>query len=435
MTVVRGVIYGIQTDRITFLAASLAYYAFISLIPLLLLAVVVATTVGGEAFQAAVVEEATAQLGAAAGEQIGTVVTDQGGQAGASVIAVLALVWSSLKLFRGLDVAFSIAYRAPLPDGILQQLRDGLITLVAVGGGIAFTVVIGALLAIPKFDLVVGGVSLLGTLGTVLLLTGLTLTFLPLYYILPSADVTLREALPGAAFAAIGWTVLQTGFRVYATVAGSDAYGAVGAIILLVTFLYFGALVLLTGVVLNAVLAGRVRPDEGSTPGIGSDRETTTHTSHMTDDTTTTRETDPVDEAYDEPRDAGGSGDRERDRDQDLEAEVRRLRRQLQEVEENVEERTVHRDELERDLRKYVRSRMRRGKARGWGPYLVLLYGTAMTLGAFYLLDSGLWAVLAMIVVWLSTLGLYVVFVTVGVGLKTAGVPGQALDWVRNFRS
>ena len=431
MTVVRGVIHGIQTDRITFIAASLAYYAFISLIPLLLLAIVVATAVGGEAFRTAVVEEATTQLGAAAGEQIGTIITDQGGQAGASVIAVLALVWSGLKLFRGLDVAFSIAYRAPLPDGILQQLRDGLITLVAVGGGVAFTVVVGALLAIPEFDLVIGGVSLLGTLGTVLLLTGLTLTFLPLYYILPSTDVTLREALPGAAFAAIGWTVLQTAFRVYASIAGSDAYGAVGAVILLVTFLYFGALVLLTGVVLNAVLAGRVRHDEASTPGIGSGRETTTNTSHMTDDTTTTRETGPVDEAYDEPRGAGRSGDR----DQDLEAEVRRLRRQLQEVEENVEERTVHRDELERDLRQYVRSRMRRGKARGWGPYLVLLYGTAMTLGAFYFLDSGLWAVLAMIVVWLSPLGLYVVFVTVGVGLKTAGVPGRALDWVRNFRS
>jgi len=434
--VARGVIHGIQTDRITFMAASLAYYAFISLIPLLLLALVVANAIGGEAFRTLVIEQAEAQLGTAAGEQIGTIIVDQGGQAGASVVATLALIWSGLKLFRGMDVAFSIAYRSALPDGILQQLRDGLISLVAVGGGIVFTVAVGALLAIPQYDLVIGGVSLLGTVGTLLLLTGLTLTFLPLYYILPGTDVSLRGALPGAAFAAIGWTALQTGFRVYAAFAGGDAYGAVGAVILLVTFLYFGGLVLLTGVVLNAVLAGRVDPNETTTTGIGkgetvgagieAESETTSNTtgSLMNDDTTL--ETDLAGEQYDS--DDGRTED-------DLEAEVRQLRRQLQEFEESVEDRTVHRDDLEQDLRRYVRSRLRRGKARGWGPYLVLLYGTAMTLGAFYFLDSGLWAVLAMIVIWLSTLGLYAVFVGVGVALNAADVPGRILDRVRQFRN
>jgi hypothetical protein len=88
---------------------------------------------------------------------------------------------------------------------------------------------------------------------------------------------------------------------------------------------------------------------------------------------------------------------------------------------------------LEAELKAYVRRRMRRGHARGWGPYLVLLYGTVMTLGAFYLL-SDLIALVAMIVIFLSTLGLYVLFVLAGFGVSLLGKPGRALDAVRRFR-
>ncbi|PSQ40801.1 hypothetical protein BRD10_01555 [Halobacteriales archaeon SW_12_71_31] len=110
-----------------------------------------------------------------------------------------------------------------------------------------------------------------------------------------------------------------------------------------------------------------------------------------------------------------------------------RLREQLDEMETRLDERTVSRSALEGDLRRYVRARVRRGHARGWGPYLVLLYGTAMTLGAFFYL-RGVWAVSAMLVVWLSTLGLYVLMVLVGMGLGLAGGVGKLRDVVGRLR-
>jgi len=114
----------------------------------------------------------------------------------------------------------------------------------------------------------------------------------------------------------------------------------------------------------------------------------------------------------------------------ELDAEVRRLRADLESFEGDVEERTVDRPQLKTELQAYVRSRLRSGHARGWGPYLVLLYGTVMTLGAFYFLQ-GAYAIAAMLVLWLSTLGLYALFVLVGVGLNAAGVPGKALSFIR----
>ena len=109
------------------------------------------------------------------------------------------------------------------------------------------------------------------------------------------------------------------------------------------------------------------------------------------------------------------------------------LRRDLDQLEADVESRTVRRDEFEADLRQYVRRRARRGRARGWGPYLVLLYGTVMTLGAFYFLRGG-WAILAMLVVWLSTLGLYALMIVVGMTTAALGLPGRLLDTVRRLR-
>ena len=118
------------------------------------------------------------------------------------------------------------------------------------------------------------------------------------------------------------------------------------------------------------------------------------------------------------------------------EGDLEELRERIAEFETEIEDRTVHREELERELKSYVRSQTRRGRARGWGPYLVLLYGTAMTLGAFFFLGD-LLAILAILVIWLSTLGLYALMVLVGVtsaALELPGRIGRALAGLRNLR-
>jgi len=61
----------------------------------------------------------------------------------------------------------------------------------------------------------------------------------------------------------------------------------------------------------------------------------------------------------------------------------------------------------------------------------VLLYGTVLTLGAFSLLD-GLYAIAAMVILGLSTLGLYTLFIIVGIGLNVLETPGKALDYARD---
>lgn len=374
-----------RSEQVTFLSAAVAYYAFVSLVPLVLLAVTVGTALGGEAL----VDEGlrlTDEFLTGTGQQtVRDALTGVRGRAGTTAASVVLLTWSGLKLFRGLDVAFSQVYGVDEVESLPSQLLDAGVVLVTIPVAVAAAAVVGVLA--PALDLV----PFADATSVATLVAALTVVFLPAYYVFPDVAMTLREAAPGAVFAAVGWTALAEGFRLYAETASLELYGVLGGALLFVTMLYFGGIVITVGAVLNAVLSGRT--DDGD------------------DEDDADRGRDPLDEAPDVA---------------ELGAEVRALREEL-------DAKTVSRGDLEAELKQYVRARQRRGKARGWGPYLVLLYGTAMTIGAFAYLSGG-WAILAMVVVWLSTLGLYTLMVLFGVSASALGLPGRLADRLRSLR-
>jgi len=410
--------------RVTFLAAAIAYYAFVSLVPALLLLVVVATAVFGEAVAAELVASTGEFLTPAGEEAVVGAVSSAGERNGASLLGLGVLLWSTLKVFRGLDTAFVSLYGGDGTPGFLGQVVDAASVVVAVGVGIGVMVVIGAFVAAADTVPLVEAASVLA------LPAFLAVVFLPMYYLLPQPTVGVREALPGAAFTAVCWTVLQAGFQVYATGAAQyQVYGVIGGILLLVTWLYLAAVVVVLGGAINVVLAGRAAPGTPDRTGAAADL------AESADDAADRQ----LQQDRGRPTGMDGESDATGDNEERprgapdvaaLEAEVRELRSQLDEFEDDVERRTVDKPEVESELKRYVRSRMRRGHARGWGPYLVLLYGTVLTLVALTSLQ-GIYAVGAIVVLGLSTLGLYTIFVVVGVGLNLLETPGKALDYAR----
>ena len=425
IALVRGVASRTSEQDVTFLAAAVAYYAFVSLFPAVVLALLVATTLGGEEL-AAVVLAASADVLTETGQALLLDTLQQGGgREGATLISLLLTLWGTLKVFRGIDTAFVKIYGAVKSASLVDQVKDSLVVAASIGASFLVTVGIGSVIAALNLDV------LLELLGVLVLPGVLTAAFLPMYYFFPEPRVSVREVLPGAAFAGVGWTVLQAGFQAYvgyqsASGGGQvELYGVVGAVLLLVTWLYFGATIVLVGVVLNVHLASdkTVGYDAGAA-GLGGEPA--------------------ADGRGGVPRDRHGKGlpayarqhmseDEREDGPapdlSDLDRQVAELRADL----DDIDDRTVEKPALEDELKRYVRSRMRRGHARGWGPYLVLLYGVVLTLGAFAWLD-GWFAIGAMVILFLSTLGLYVVFVLAGIGLNLIDVPGKAIDAVRKRR-
>ena len=252
----------VAIDRqVTFLAAAIAYYAFVSLIPALLLLVVVATAVFGETIAGELVAAAGGFLTPAGEEAVAGAIGSAGGRTGASVLGVAVLLWSTLKVFRGLDTAFAELYGVKEPPDFVKQLTDAGSVVLGVGVGVGVMVVVGAFVAAADAVPAVEAVSILA------LPAFLAVAFLPMYYLLPQPRIGLREALPGAAVAAVGWTLLQAGFQLYAASAGQyQVYGVIGGVLLLVTWLYLAAVVVVVGGVVNVVLAGR----DGASPAGGA---------------------------------------------------------------------------------------------------------------------------------------------------------------------
>ena len=252
VTILRAMATETKENHLTFMAGSLAFYAFLSLIPLFLLSFVAATVIGGEAFAQQVTGLFESTLTESARELLADVLTDSSGQTSASALGIVTLLWSALKLFRGLDIAFDAVYGVRKAKSLLKQLRDAIVVLAAVGlavGAVVFTA--GALTLVPSLPVV-------GRFSPLLLVVGLSLTFLPIYYFVPDVDVSVLEVLPGTVLAALGWAITEFAFQFYVAYAGRyAAYGVVGGVLLVLIWLYYSCMVLLVGAVVNVVLAGR----------------------------------------------------------------------------------------------------------------------------------------------------------------------------------
>ncbi|AFZ74354.1 YhjD/YihY/BrkB family envelope integrity protein [Natronobacterium gregoryi] len=253
----KAVVAGIQEKNVPFMAASIAYQAFISLLPLLVLLFFFVTLVGDDAFAAQVTETTEGVLPESGQLLIEESLEDSPATAGSTALGVVVLVWGSLKIFRGLHTAFSEIYGTTDAGSFVGQLRDAFLVFGAIGGGLFAAAGTGILFAflpdVPGF----------GLLQSLLLVVVLTAAFYPMYYYFPGVDVSKLEVVPGVVLAAVGWMVLQSLFRVYVSIAtSSEAAGVVGAILLLLTWLYFGGLVLLAGAVVNATGTGYLEPGD-----------------------------------------------------------------------------------------------------------------------------------------------------------------------------
>jgi membrane protein len=241
-----------RAESLTFMAGSIAYHAFVSLLPFLVLVVVAVSAVGQERLVSGVTGVTEPFLTDAAQRVLSSALEDAAGSTGVSVVGLVTLLWGTLKIFRSVDVAFSDIYETQGRNPLTDQLVDGSVVFLS----LALAVVAAAGSGRVSVSLGVGPFA--GALATAALVAGLVVTFLPMYYLFPDADVTVREVLPGTVFAAVGWTALKYLFGIYTTLSSqTDTYGFVGAVLVIITWFYFSGLVLLLGAALNAVLSGR----------------------------------------------------------------------------------------------------------------------------------------------------------------------------------
>jgi membrane protein len=183
-----------------------------------------------------------------------------------AIVSLLLALWSASRGMSGLITAINIAYEEKEQRSFLKfNLLALVITLGLTVGGILAIALIAILPAIVQLAAVGPATKWLlllvqWPLLIVLVMAGLAV----LYRFAPDRDEPQwRWVSPGAIAATVFWIIASIGFTVYVANFNSydKTYGSLGGMVILLTWLYLSALMVLLGAVINAQSERQTRKD------------------------------------------------------------------------------------------------------------------------------------------------------------------------------
>ncbi len=261
---------GWAQDNASLFAAALTYYTIFAIAPLLVIGVAVAGAVFGDA---AVQGEIVAEIEGEVGEEAAVVIQDLIANTRESENGLLATVVSSVLLLFGASGLFSQmqrtlnmiwGLRAAPTTGILNTLRKraltfgmvlvvGLLMMLSFATSTVITAV-GDQLAVwlPNIG------SLLPQINFLASLLILTILFALLFKVLPDAELTWKDVMLGAAVTTLLFMLGRYLIGLYlARGTSTSAYGAAGALVLILLFVYYSAQIFLFGAEFTQVYANK----------------------------------------------------------------------------------------------------------------------------------------------------------------------------------
>ncbi len=250
-------------DNLPTFAAALSYYFFFALFPFLLFLLALVTLLPGvRGLEEWLLERAALVVPAAAYATLDDVIRSLLAQPRSGLLslgAILAL-WSSSSAIAGVMGALNVAY------GVPERRPWWKVRLIALALTVAlsFFMVVAFVLAVTSGPLAAWVAGMLGPQGGVALLVGnwlvalaaLTLVVATIYHVCPDVDFPWRWFSPGSVLFTVGFAAMTFAFSYYVTHFGSydKTYGSLGAVIILLLWMYLVALFLLVGGEVNASL-------------------------------------------------------------------------------------------------------------------------------------------------------------------------------------
>ncbi len=245
-------------------AASLSFYALLSLAPLLVLLLWLTASLYPAAQQALVV-----QVGQLAGES-GTVVarTVIANATAEPSVGSMAGLWSTLLLFVGatavfaqLQGALNLIFRTDRErlDGALAWIRKRVFSF-GVVLALGFLLIVSTMATTALQVAFARLPSLLPALTNAITLALYALGFAFLYRYLPDRRVDWRQALSGGLVTAALFALGRYAIGLYiAAAAPGSAYGSMGTLVIMVIWIYYASVIFLAGALLTAVTGERLR--------------------------------------------------------------------------------------------------------------------------------------------------------------------------------
>jgi membrane protein len=263
-----AVIYKFVDDQGSYLAALITYYGFVSLFPLLLLAVTILGYVlaGDTTTQQAVLTSALRDF-PVIGDQIGANVHSLHGSVVALVVGVVVSLYGGLGVTQAALNAMNQMWAIPVAErpGLPAAYGRGLMVLGVLALAVLTTTALSALSTVTASvsGAATGAVAGLDVVLRVLpvllaVATNIALFLLGFRLLTVAPGVGTRQLVPGAVAAAVCWQVLQVlgTYLISHELRGMSAsYGLFGIVLGLLAWIYLAVLVVLFCAEVNTVRA------------------------------------------------------------------------------------------------------------------------------------------------------------------------------------
>ncbi|HET8599728.1 MAG TPA: YihY/virulence factor BrkB family protein [Segeticoccus sp.] len=246
-------------DKSTNLASMIAFWAFFSLIPLLLLFITLLGFFLPGSTKAQVLKNVARMFPLLDA----STVAGLSGSWWALIVGAVSALWSGLAVVRTTQFAFNSVWEVPRSDQpkLVEQIGRSVAVLTAIGGGLVLSTLITGFVSGASASL---GLGLLGRIVgfaiAILLDVGL---FIAAFRLLTDRDVTVRDVLPGAVLSGLVFWVLQSlsSFIISRHLhSAQGTYGNFATVITILWWFYLQSIVTLLGAQLNVVLAERLHP-------------------------------------------------------------------------------------------------------------------------------------------------------------------------------
>lgn len=252
--------YAWSEDRAPSMGAAIAYYTIFSLAPILILVIAIAGFVfGEEAAEGAVIGQLIGLFGPQGAAAVQAMLANNyqdGSNIIATVVAVALLAVAATTVFGEMQASLNVIWKAKpstrsAPVELIKSRLIGLSLIVALGFLLLVSLVISAALTalagylnslFPDFDVIMRLVNI----AISLLVT--TALFALVYKILPDTRIEWRDVLIASVIAAILFTIGKFVISLYiGSSSVASTYGAAGALVTILIWVYYSAQILLFG--------------------------------------------------------------------------------------------------------------------------------------------------------------------------------------------
>ncbi len=279
-----------KEDKVPRLGAALAYYTIFSLAPLLIIVIFVAGLVFGQAAaQEALLGQLRGLLGSQGAEMIQTMIDSTRRPAAglfATVFGLGTLVLGAIGAFNQLHDALNTIWEVkPKPNQrLVDKIRSRVLSfsMVLVVGfmlmvSLALSAGLAATGAFVSAQLPFVAQWLLAVLNFAISFAVITLLFGLMFKYMPDAKIAWSDVWIGAAITALLFTLGKSLIGLYLGQSSTGAaYGAAGALVILLIWIYYSAQIFLLGAEFTQVYATRygqrVMPDKNAVAVTEGDR-------------------------------------------------------------------------------------------------------------------------------------------------------------------